>query len=502
MSNNIKFIIGAGIAFVVLLISMIFLLNDKEKNEKDSSQNDSASQSSSQTEVFYLNTFETADIKTVIVENAHDTFTAVQKTRTELDSQGNKNEKIYYFLEDYADILQDEGYLYTLPNNLSCAQATLVAENADNLADYGFEGDDVATVTLKTDTDEMTIIIGDKTPLGGYYVKYPDNSTVYSVDNTTVLHCKNELFYFLSKTVLEEPEESAFPKIERVTVKRKDADFEQLVLEYDITGDYSEIVHGNTASHIMTSPIYSYLDVNDSPEISHGIFGLLANDIYKVYPTEDDLAACGFEDPFCTVLTEIDVGDEESGAIYFALGDSVVIDGTTYRYGYMGGIDIIYLFTEENAPWMVVEPADITSDMIIGTYIFDIGTLRVESSAGSFEFSGTGDVDNYSVTLDGKAYDLEKFKTFYQFLIKTPADTVFIGDFEETELLCSIDIELQNDYNGIISDESLDFYSTDGRTAVVVHNGVPSFSCNITYVNALLDNIQRVMNGEDIVSTY
>ncbi len=496
MSSNVKFFIAAGAAFAVLLVAMIFLLKDKEETEAESSKSAASTSVSDTAETVYLNTFETADIKTVVVDNAHDEFTVTQHTRTKTDSEGNQTEEVYYVLDDYADILQDEGYLYTLANNLSCAEATIVEEAPENLSEYGFDSEEAATVTLKTDSDEMTIIIGDKTPIGGVYVKYPDSDTVYSVKDTAVLYCKHKLFHFLSKTVLEEPSESEYPKIERVTVLRQDLDYE-IVFEYDITGDYEDIVHGNTASHIMVSPINAYLDVMTSSDYTHGIFGLLANDIYKVYPTEDELTACGFTDPYCSILTETDIGD-----IVVFFGDTVEIEGATYRYGYMGGINIIYLFNEENAPWLDMTPASVISEMIIGTYIYDIGKLTVESTAGNFEFAGSGDSESYSVTLDGEQYDVEMFKTFYQFLIKAPADTVYIGDFDETELLCSIDIELQNDYDGVISGETLEFYSTDGRTAVIVHNGVPSFSCNISYVNALLDNIERVKNGEAIVSTY
>ncbi len=496
MSGNVKFFIAAGAAFAVLLAAMIFLLNDKDKSESESSLSDSSASVSDTENTVYLNQFETADIKTVIVDNASDSFTLTQHTRTKTDSDGNQTDEIYYFLDDYDDILQDEGYLYTLPNNLSCAEATIVDEAPENLSEYGFESDDIATVTLKTDNDEMTIIIGDKTPIGGVYVKYPDSDTVYSVENTAVLYCKHNLFHFLSKTVLEEPSESEYPKIERVTVLRSDLDYD-IVFEYDITGDYEDILHGNTASHIMVSPINAYLDITESPEYTHGIFGLLANDIYKVHPSDDDLEACGFTDPFCTVLTETDIGD-----ILLFFGDSVEIDGETYRYGYMGGINLIYLFNSDNAPWLDMTPASVVSEMVLGTYVYDIGKLSVKSTSGDLTFEGSGDSESYSVTLDGKEFDTETFKSFYQFLIKTPGDNVYIGDFDKTELLCSIDIELQNDYDGVISDETLEFYSTDARNAVILHNGVPSFSCNISYVNALLDNIERIKNGESIVSTY
>ena len=104
MSSNVKFFIAAGAAFAVLLVAMIFLLKDKEETEAESSKSAASTSVSDTAETVYLNTFETADIKTVVVDNAHDEFTVTQHTRTKTDSEGNQTEEVYYVLDDYADI--------------------------------------------------------------------------------------------------------------------------------------------------------------------------------------------------------------------------------------------------------------------------------------------------------------------------------------------------------------------------------------------------------------
>lgn len=495
MSGNIKFFIAAGIAIAVLVGAIIFLSSDSEDNE--GSQSQSSSTTDEQTETIYLNTFETADITDVDVFNGTENYSFTQHTRTEVDAEGNETEEFYYVIDEYYDVLQEEGYLYTIPNNLACAQASLVTETPEDLAEYGLDEATAAYVTLKTVEDEMTVYIGNQTPVSGTtYVKLKGSDAVYTVEDTAVLHCKKKMFHFISKTVLEEPESSAFPKINKVTVSRKDIDYD-MVFEYDITADYEDIMHGNTASHIMTSPINAYLDVTVSSDYTHGVFGLLANDIYKIYPTTDELAACGFDDPYCSVFTEI-----EDGIISFLVGDEVEVDGVTYRYGYLYGVDVIYLFGETNAPWISMVPQSVAASMVLGTYVYDVGTVTVESEVGDLEFNGSGDSESYEVTLNGEDYDSEMFRTFYQFLLKTPGESVYIGDIGDGELICKYQVGLQNNYDGVISDETVEFYTTDGRNAIIVHNGKPSYICSISYVDALLANIERVLNGEEAILTF
>ncbi len=495
MSSNIKFFIAAGIAIAVLVGAIIFLSVGGDDTETSDSQSSSVSQSD--VETIYLNTFETADITDVTMFNGNEKFAFTQHSRTKVDAEGNETEEFYYVIDEYDDILQEEGYLYTIPNNLACAQASLVTETPENLAEYGLDEQNAAYVTLKTASDEVTVYIGNETPVAGTtYVKLAGSDAVYTVENTAVLHCKQKLFHFISKTVLEEPEKSVFPKINKVTVSRQDIDYD-IVFEYDKTADYKDIMHGNTASHIMTSPVNAYLDVTISSDYTHGIFGLLANDIYKIYPTTDELAECGFDDPYCSVFTEI-----EDGIISFLVGDEVEVDGITYRYGYLYGVDVIYLFNDDNAPWISMTPQTIASSMVLGTYVYDVGTLTVESEVGDLSFEGSGDSESYEVTLNGEEYDSEMFRTFYQFLLKTPGESIYIGEVDENELICKIQVGLQNDYDGVISDETIEFYSTDGRNAIIVHNGTPSFICSISYVDALLGNIERVLNGEEAILTF
>ena len=128
--------------------------------------------------------------------------------------------------------------------------------------------------------------------------------------------------------------------------------------------------------------------------------------------------------------------------------------------------------------------------------------MTVEADGyNTLEFITEGtDSDDFSVKLNGNEYDTERFKQFYQYVINTQAEEIYLEEPDEDKLICKISIERNDEFD----DETVEFYQGDDKSVIIKHNGVTSFvnRINYDYVNVLLDNIDRVDTDEEFVTVW
>ena len=117
------------------------------------------------------------------------------------------------------------------------------------------------------------------------------------------------------------------------------------------------------------------------------------------------------------------------------LGNEMDIDGVKYYPAMFNDNDVIYAVSKENLCWADLQPGDITSKMVFGTLVWDIGKLDISVQGGetvSFEGSGTSE-DDYKAVKNGVECDTERFRTFYTFLLKTSAEEFIIDEEPQGE---------------------------------------------------------------------
>jgi hypothetical protein len=174
-------------------------------------------------------------------------------------------------------------------------------------------------------------------------------------------------------------------------------------------------------------------------------------------------------------------------------------DAYTAYFGYFDGIDILFAFSESSLPWLTLKPMDITSQLVFGTYIYDIADMTIETDDTTLKFVGTGtSADDYEVTLNGEDFDLNRYKSFYQALIKAPAEELYLDEVEgDPVATVTINLQIGGD------PDVVEFYRIDDRKTVIVHNGVPSFACRTSFLEkSLLPNIANVNGDDDFVTNW
>lgn len=489
MKKNVKALIAccgalalAGGGYAALMLT---------DNDKDNSS--SVADSSVEEEISVpvpLFAFEHADVKSITVKNSSGEYNAVPSKTSEDDGS------VSFTIEGFEDLEINETLTSSLLNNSTALNSDSTAEeNPSDLSKYGLDKPQ-AEVTVKASTGEKTLLVGNVSPIEGEtYCMEKGGNAVYLAGTAGISVFLNNAEYFISTTLLEEPAEDSYPNVEEVRIERKDLDYD-MVLAYDKSTDDEDSKSGTLATHYMTEPIFAYLDAEKSQDATHGLFGISAQSVLAAHPSEDEIKASGLEEPFCTVTMTTD----EPQTNVLKLGDKLEIDGVYYYPAMFDDNDVIYALSADSVCWADLEPGDITSKMIFGTYVWDIGKLEIAVKDGetvSFEGSGTS-ADDYRVKKNGKDCDTERFRSFYTFLLKTSAEDFVIDEETSGEPIVSITLETQDGKTS----QTIEFYQTDGKKALISVNGIPCFKCRMAYVDLLIENLGKFDTAEEFVMNW
>jgi hypothetical protein len=384
-------------------------------------------------------------------------------------------------------------------NAASLTSQQVASENAEDLSIYGLDAPRAeVTVTFADGTDEKDLLVGNDSPSDGLtYAAFKGENTVYAVDTSDVDVFLNDRFYFLAKTVYtekqaeDEDDTTDYSKITSITISRKDIDYD-IVLEYDERQDDADAIYGNSSTHIMTSPVCLDLNPDNSYDVINSVFDLTATEIAVAAPTDEIMAQFGLADPFGEVSFDITGGD-----FYLLMGNEYYDENgkALGRYCYADGIDIIYMFDYSKLPWATVMPLDISMTMITSTYIYSINTIEIETADSSTLFTLSGGSDDFKVECDDSDVTEDNFKSFYQYILRAPAEELYLEDCTDP---ADITVTISHEY-GV---DEIEFINSDDRKSIIRLNGRTSFKCRTAYVNRLIDNVDRLLNGEEIVSTW
>ncbi len=509
MSRTVKGII-AGVAVLVLLGGSLLALKLTEPKP------DTSSSVSDEDTGITLYTEDYNNISSIAVTNENGGYTIVRTKKaepkseakttaaaesTETDGSAAASENSSTFtVSELGNVKLDDSLIGTLPTNAASLQATkLIEENVSDLSKYGLEKPK-AEVKITFDGDnarELTLLVGDDTPAGDVYVCIKGENIVYSVSSSIVKVYTYEKEYFVSLVCIDKPEDKDFPIIDSVVIDRPDLEYD-IIMKYNPLSGGDNESGGTSASHIMTSPVNAYLNVSDSVKYTHGMFGLKASSVLSLSPSDEELEFAGINKPLCTVTTTLENGKVYNLKIGIKYGAD---DGSQTGYtGYIEGIDALWLFNAESIPWVSMKPEDVMSSMVFGQYIYDVSSMTVVTDNETLAFVNSGDSEeNYSVTLNGEQFDTERYKKFFQALIKAPAEEVCISDEGIGKRLAAFIITKNNG----TPDETIEFYEATDRKVIIKKDSIVSFKCRSSFLTkALLPNIANIKGTGDFITNW
>jgi len=487
MSSSVKYLI-AGVAAVALLTGGIIAMNLTDPSKKQAEDSEVSDTAEETAEAIYTGASD--DIVSIEVKNDAGGYTFVRKTKASGEAQA------VFTVKELDGVVLDS----SLVDGFAVQAKELVPdkvidEKPKDLSVYGLDKPK-AEVTVTYDGDsagKAVILVGNDSPGGSIYVKTKDADTVYTVPSSFVKSYTYEKEYFVSKSVLEKPADDAMPVVKKITIERPDLE-KPIVLEY--TGENES--GGTSATHVMTSPVKAYLDVSKSSDITHGLFGLTAESVLSLSPSKEELAVAGIETPSCTVKMETD--DGKTYVLKTGIEYSGTEDAEAGYTGYYEGADVLWKFSKSAVPWVTMQPGDITSSLVFGSYIYDLKSMEITAGGKTEKFEFTGnDADTYKVMLGGKDFDTERYKSFYQAVIKAPAEEICTSDEGIGELKASFRLT----YNNGKPDETIEFYAAKDNRMIIKKDGVTCFKCHSSFVErSLLPNIAAVEGDADFITIW
>ena len=430
------------------------------------------------------------DVRSVSVKNSKGSFT--------LDNP--LSGKANLTIDKLSGINQNETLVKSMLENSANLEAEkLVEENAEDMGKYGLKKPCAQFTVKYADDTEKTVLIGDESVDGNSrYLKVSDEKKVYLVKNSKVTYYTDDYTSFVSNSIF--PQQDQNQEYGRLTISRTDLKYD-MVFEDDPTSNTAM-----ASSQVMTSPVFAYLDVNISTDITHGMWGLTASGCEAVKPDEKTLKKYGLDKPVCTVNFK---GDDYNytlnvgNPIYGAESGSTTV-GEKEIYGYYctvsgnSGTDCIYRIALGNLPWVTVKADEIKSDVIIARFLADLDSITLSGEKNfrfSLESTGTSEenADTKSVTLDGKELDVENFKTFYQGMIACPSIELCFDEPKAENKYLTVELHAKNGEKQI-----LEFYKDTSRRTIMKNNGKTSYRIENTWVQTLMDNAQKVVDGKKI----
>ena len=432
------------------------------------------------------------DVESIVVENKSGSFTMSK----------NASGKSKW------EIPELEGLTLGLSecNSLADCAATLksfdtVEEDSKNLSKYGFDDPNGKFTVTFNDGEKRTFIIGDYLPKSDRYLYLYEEgtTTVYEVLQTYVSYMTEAKEAYVNRVFISQPSENDYPEYGKLTVKRKDADYDVVI----VNDDKEE---GSVSAQVMTSPVYGYLNITSSTDYSHGMWGLTASMAEVLHPDDKALKEYGLKDPAAvvtlvgesydyklTIGNAVHVKDEDGNDMDEIASYYCTIEG-------VNGMDCIFSVSASSLPWVSQTPSDIISSLMTFNYIKDVGEIVITKKNGTDDIKLTYDSeaeDLKSAEMNGKALDTESLKTFYEFLLTCPTSELCFDDPDESAFVMKIEIKR---YDG--GGDTIELYTDTGRRMIVKLNGVTSYRIESKWITQFEENIKALEEGKTIGETY
>ncbi|MGN0660793.1 MAG: DUF4340 domain-containing protein [Oscillospiraceae bacterium] len=492
MSKRKKEMLIASLALLALLAAFAVLVLTKDKEEETPSETQSEVDDTS----VMLYEHEQTDITNIRIENEYGGY----DIKGESSDSSESEDSMVWTIEEFDGLPVMSSSLGTTATNAAALTAnSLVEENCTDLSKFGLDSPAAkAEISFVTGTTQ-TVYVGDETPLGSqYYVRMNGDKNVYTVAETFVSAYFNPKESYLNCLIIADiGDDELYPEISELSVTRKDLQKPIIVTPLSVTdraittNSEDTSVSSSFSDYKLVSPVKASIDFSKQGSLLFGMYGLSADHAVSAYPTEEQKNACGLNDPFCVVEMKL----SEGGSSKLIVGNSFEADGITYYFAMLEGREIIYAFSEASLYWNTVEPMDFITRATVMPYIYNIADIKITAEDGTvYKFEQKDKLFYYN----GNQLDDEKFKSFCQYLYKGIATGINYGEVEYNP---SVTVKFSFTDTSI-PDATVGYQRTDTRSIYVSQDGSVDFTAQAKYLDRLLENVDNVINGKDILLSW
>ena len=411
----------------------------------------------------------------VEVKNTFDDYTLVQQA---ID---------HYYVEGKKDFEVDNDLILDFLKNLGSLTASkkvIDAPTDEQLKSYGLENP-YGIVTVKDNADTYIFKIGSTSASGAYYMQMGNEPTVYLIDGTIPEVALVARYQFYTDVMIEYSEES----IDQETMKWFEISGTDTVEDFRmVMNELGEDKVG--ASYLLTSPINHSLSMVAQEHILNLLSALTNAAVVGDDTSPATLKKYGLDEPAYTFSF---IQNDKVQTVHF--GNTTEAG---YQYCYTDGSDYIHNVETSNTKFMGGKLKDFCEDMIYTRAADNLKGIKVTGMDKNYQIN-IGDKDddgNFYVTINNKVVDSELFSDFYShILIIGITDVGEKGD--ETTPYVTLEFTLKDD-----TVETMKFYPVSELKCYCEVNGTGSFWVTTMNVEKIIENAQKLYNGEVITTEW
>lgn len=430
-------------------------------------------------------------------EDKGNSVVLMEKDLTEADSIEIKNTFDHYTLVQQAidhyymdgkkgyDVSNDE-ILEFLGNlgSLTATKKVIDSPSAEQLKSYGLE-EPYGIITVKDNADTYIFKIGATSASGAYYMQMGSEPTVYLINSTIPDIALVARYQFYTDVMIEYSEDStAQESMKWFEISGSEA-AHKYRLQMNELGD-DEV----GASYLLTSPINHSASVVAQDYIFNLLTSLTTAAVVGDDTSPESLKKYGLDEPAYTFSFT------QSGKV-----QTVHFGKTTdagYQYCYTEGGKYIHNIESSNTKFMGNKLKDFCEDMIYTRAADNLKGIKVSGLGKNFklDIGEKDDVGNFYVTINNKVVDSELFSDFYSHILMIGiTDVGEKGD--ETTPYVTLEFTLKDD-----TVETMKFYPVSELKCYCEVNGTGSFWVTTMNVEKIVENAQKLYNGEVITTEW
>lgn len=509
LSKSVKsVIIAAGVLLVLGVVMMILMLTAPEDEEESSSAGNSSSVTVETIDITSQHTESVLKL-TVSNENGSYTFERQKRVVSTADSDGNvKSEDEYYWTSaELKGVPQSDTTVRNFVNNLSTLPAkSVVEENADDLEKYGLANPLASAEVSFEDGSVIKLNFGIQNPANtsSAYCCTEGSNKVYLVNYYSVSGAYSAVNRYANLTLTEGYNTDGSNELDYLKIERKDFDEEvEIRYMFDVAedADKENSVISTFNTHRFVKPITAEIDVTTGKAVTNKMYGLTMNACEYLEQTDENMKACGLDDPFLKMTFKYDgkvrtllLGDEIIDSTEGGADSAPSLTSVTGYYAVLEGTPGIYSISKDNAPWYTFSVSNIISKRPISPYIYTVESITVTIPDGEFKFDI--DSENKRFFYGSQEVNDAEFKKLYQQLISSIGEEMYT---EQTNAApaATVKFRYRSEYYDTYGTEEdiLEFIPDNGRRYIINLNGRTVFKIREIFISRLIENIDALING-------
>ncbi|MBQ6823433.1 MAG: DUF4340 domain-containing protein [Clostridia bacterium] len=381
--------------------------------------------------------------------------------------------------------ISNDSVLNLLENigSLSATKKVVSKPSEEQLESYGLTKP-YGTVKVVDGSDVYELSFGTTSSSGNYYTRLKGDDAVYLVGTAVpdVVLLSRYQFYF--DQMIDYTGETA--DLEGLTdiiiggSKRE----QEIVVKMNELGD-DEV----GSSYVMTSPIYQSFSNTMQDSLNELMTTLATCAVVSDDTSNAKLVELGLKDPEYTLTYVL---DEEKVEIHFGKKTEAEM-----RYCYVPGDKFIHYIAESYVTCLGENLKAYCEDMIYTRAADALSGIKIVGKDKTFTIAIGDETDeegNFNVTINNKKVDSELFSDFYAHIL-----TIGITDLgqkgENNTPYLTVEYTLKSGVK-----ETMKFYSVSELKCFCELNGSGNFWVSTMSVDKILENAQKLYNGE-VIST-